>query len=200
MPRSSQEREVDGRVRRGERNRELIIDAVLELVGEGELQPTAEQVAARAGVGTRTVFRHFADMEGLHTEISARLEQDVRPMFEDPLPEGPTRDRLRALVRRRAAVYERIAPYRHSGSLYRWHSEVLAERHVAMNRELRAELDHVIGGEARAPELREALDLVVSFEAWDRLRREQRLGPARAREVMETAAVALFDAAAKNRS
>ena len=38
----------DGRVQRGARNRERILDALLELVRAGELLPTAEQVAARA--------------------------------------------------------------------------------------------------------------------------------------------------------
>jgi AcrR family transcriptional regulator len=57
-------------VQRGARNRAAIVAALLELVGEGELEPTAEQVAERACVGTRTVFRHFADMESRSTNAS----------------------------------------------------------------------------------------------------------------------------------
>ena len=47
---------LDGRVRRGARNRQTIVDALLDLVGSGILRPTAQQVADRAGVGIRTVF------------------------------------------------------------------------------------------------------------------------------------------------
>ena len=61
---SSSAPEADGRVLRGARTRERIVDAVFELVSEGTVRPTAEEVASRAGVGIRTVFRHFDDMEG----------------------------------------------------------------------------------------------------------------------------------------
>ena len=63
----------DGRVRRGERSRDQIVGALLELVQEGFLRPAAEQVARRARVGTRTVFRHFEDMDSLNPEINQRL-------------------------------------------------------------------------------------------------------------------------------
>ena len=61
----------DGRLQRSERSRQAIVQALLGLVGEGVLEPTAEQVAARADVGIRTVFRHFSDMESLFAEMSA---------------------------------------------------------------------------------------------------------------------------------
>ena len=52
----------DGRRLRSERSRQAIIDAMMELIGEGNLVPTAQQASERAGVGIRTVFRHFSDM------------------------------------------------------------------------------------------------------------------------------------------
>ena len=55
----------DGRALRSERSRRPIVEALFALVGEGVLQPTAQQVADRAGVGIRTVFRHFEDMDAL---------------------------------------------------------------------------------------------------------------------------------------
>ena len=55
-PRSHEVPSSDGRLRRGERSREAIVAALFELVGEGVLQPTAQQVAERAGVGIRSVF------------------------------------------------------------------------------------------------------------------------------------------------
>ena len=48
---------TDGRVQRSERSREAIIRAMLDLIGEGIASPTAQQVALRADVGVRTVFR-----------------------------------------------------------------------------------------------------------------------------------------------
>ena len=56
---------VDGRVQRSQRSRQAMVQALFDLVGSGVLQPTAQQVARRAKVGIRTVFRHFSDMDSL---------------------------------------------------------------------------------------------------------------------------------------
>ena len=41
---------LDGRLQRSERSRHAIVQALYDLVGEGVLQPTAQQVAETAGV------------------------------------------------------------------------------------------------------------------------------------------------------
>ena len=60
---------TDGRRLRTERSKQAIIDAGLELIHEGQLVPTAQQVSERAGVGIRSFFRHFADMETLFATV-----------------------------------------------------------------------------------------------------------------------------------
>ena len=55
----------DGRRLRSERSKQAIIDAMMDMISEGNLMPTARQVSERAGVGIRSVFRHFEDMENL---------------------------------------------------------------------------------------------------------------------------------------
>ena len=50
---------LDGRLLRSERSRQLIIEAIIKLVDEGFLIPTAQQVAERAGVGIRSVVQTF---------------------------------------------------------------------------------------------------------------------------------------------
>ena len=72
---------LDGRFRRGERSRQAIVAALVELVGRGILQPTAQQVADQAGVGIRSVFRHFSEMESLYAAMDARLEGDAVPIL-----------------------------------------------------------------------------------------------------------------------
>ena len=65
MPDSSNAEVVDGRRLRSERSRQAIVDAAIELMHNGVLVPTAQQISDRAGVGIRTFFRHFTDMETL---------------------------------------------------------------------------------------------------------------------------------------
>jgi AcrR family transcriptional regulator len=57
-----------------------MVQALIDLVGEGVLQPTAQQVAARAKVGIRTVFRHFSDMDSLFAEIDERVRAQALPL------------------------------------------------------------------------------------------------------------------------
>jgi len=62
-----------------------------------------------------------------------------------------------------------------------------------MVRQLRADLLAWLPElESADADLVEALDLAASFEAWDRLRCEQRLGRLRARAAMERAVLALL--------
>jgi AcrR family transcriptional regulator len=183
---------LDGRVRRGERNRGQIVDALFELVGEGILEPTAQAVAERAGVGIRTVFRHFDDMESLFAEMDARLTAEARPLLAAGRPAGGIAERSRELVRRRVALFERVAPYKRSGNVKRWRSPFLRSRHADLVRQLRRDLVRWLPEIDRAPsELADALELATSFEAWDRLRTEQRLGRERAAAAMERTVAAL---------
>ena len=127
---------TDGRVRRGARNRSYIMDAIFELVQEGVLLPTAEQVAQRAGVGTRTVFRHYDDMESLFQEMQKRLEREVRPLLAGPAIEGPLEERVRQLVARRVRIFERITPFRHAENVHRVRSPLFQESNERMSQGL----------------------------------------------------------------
>lgn len=184
----------DGRVRRGARNRTYIMDAIFELVQEGVLLPTAEQVAQRAGVGTRTVFRHYDDMESLFAEMQSRLEREVRPLLEGPPIEGPLEERVRQLVARRARIFERITPFRRSANVQRIRSPLFQEGNAELDREMRAQLRSVLAGalEPLDEDGLELLDMSASFEAWDRLRSAQRLGRDRAQRILERAILALL--------
>jgi len=167
---------TDGRVRRGERSDQAIVDAMIELVGDGILEPTAQQVAGRAGVGIRTVFRRFSDMERLFSEMSTRMQAEVLPVLLDGAPGGDLPERARALVARRVAFFERIARYKRAANLRRSRSPYLSARHVELVKLLKTELLRWLPELRRAPAaLVDALELATSFEAWDRLRTEQRL-------------------------
>lgn len=184
----------DGRVRRAQRSGQAIVDALLELIGEGVLDPTAQQVAARARVGMRTVFRRFSDMESLFAELDARLQSQALPLLLGGRPEGELRDRALALIRRRIDFFEHIAPYKRSGNVKRWRSPFLRQRHERLVRVLRTELWRWLPEVGRAPvAVADALDLATSFEAWDRLRSEQGLARARAQAAVERTVLALID-------
>lgn len=185
---------ADGRVRRSQKSRAAIVTALFDLVGEGVLRPTAQQVAERAGVGIRSVFRHFDDMESLYAAMNARLRAEVLPLLRDETVTGTLRTRALALVERRVRLFERIAPWKRSANVARSRSAFLRTRHAALVGELRADLLRALPELADAPAaLTDALDVATCFESWDRLRTDQRLSRERAQRVLEHTVLALSE-------
>jgi AcrR family transcriptional regulator len=184
--------QIDGRARRSVRSREAMVSALFELVGEGIPRPTAQQVAERAGVGIRSVFRHFEDMDSLFAEIDNRLRQEVVPLIMVEPPAGGAETRARALVAQRAALFERVAPYKRAAMSQYSRMGFVQQAHQGLVKMLRADLHRWLPElDAVAGDLADAIELVTSFEAWDRLRNDQRLSVERARHVMERSVLAL---------
>ena len=81
MSKSAKTGAVDGRRARSERSKQSIIEASLALMEEGNLIPTALQISDRAGVGIRSFFRHFEDMETLFATIEEHPRHGRRPVY-----------------------------------------------------------------------------------------------------------------------
>ncbi len=185
---------ADGRHRRSMSSQRRIVQAMLELVAEGNIAPSADEVSDRAGVGRRSVFRHFSDMESLYREMQAILQAQFATIAEQPFKATGWRDQVLELVERRAYAFERMAPYMRAGIFHRHHSPFLRDGHVRFVAILRALLVQRLPSDVARDQLFvDAVDLVISFEAWDRLRQEQRLSAARAREVVRSTVTALLD-------
>lgn len=176
----------DGRRRRAQDSRAKIVASLLDLVAAGEMQPSAEQVAASAKVGLRTVFRHFRDMESLYGEIVGMIEGQIMKVVIEPFQQTGGPDRMIELVGRRIRVYESIAPFKRAADVHRHRSGQLTAANVNMVQMsrmiLRRELPPAIADDVERFEL---LDLLLSFESWDRLRREQGLSVEAARGLIE---------------
>lgn len=168
--------EPDGRRRRGQDNRARIVKALLELVQAGDFAPVAEVVAARADVGLRTVFRHFKDMDSLYGEMSEAIASEVRALVDRPFVATAWQDQLDELVDRRATLFERISPYRRASEGLKHRSAFIAEEQARLVRILREILRRIVPENGLAdPSGFEALDMLLSYEIWSRLRREQNL-------------------------
>jgi AcrR family transcriptional regulator len=180
--------ETDGRRRRAQDSRRRIVEAMLALVRETEISPSAEQVAARAGVGLRTVFRQFNDMDSLYAEMSQAIEVGLWAVAAKPFVSRSWRGRLAEMVERRSGAFEQLGPFKRAADAQRATSPFLAARHARLVTVMRMLLGRVLPAEVAAdPGRFEALDVLMSFETWWRLRRDQGLGPDEARAVLRAA-------------
>ncbi len=165
-----------------------MVKAFFDLVGQGFVHPTAQQVAERADVGIRTVFRHFSDMDTLFAEVDAMLREQVGTAFVDCASEGSLGERALTLVRRRAAVFEALAPYLRATRIYRQRSGYLDQQYTEFVKQQRTLLLAQLPELEQAPrDLADAIEVATSFEIWDRLRADQRLPAPRAVEAVERA-------------
>jgi AcrR family transcriptional regulator len=183
----------DGRINRSVVTRKKIVEALTALVFEGHITPTAEQVAQRADVGLRTVFRHFDDMDALYREISVDIDAQVQPLIQARLDAATWQERVLQSIGFRSDIYDRTAAMHVAAQVHRHESAYLAQNLMDSARLQRDLLRRLLPPTvAQNAPLLDALDLMLSFEAWIRLRREQGLQADAAREVMRLGVKALL--------
>jgi AcrR family transcriptional regulator len=163
---------LDGRRRRSERSKQAIIDAVVEMINEGELFPTAALVSQRAGVGLRTVFRHFSDMNTLFTLFNEDRRPHYRAMFEEGGDRtGALEKRIVALAEFRAVRWEDLTAVMRFSVAQRRRYKALADNYADYQHGLLEDLKTWLPElSQQEPVILEAVVGVCSFEYWDRLR------------------------------
>jgi AcrR family transcriptional regulator len=170
------EKVPDGRRLRSERSRQAIIDAMLKLVEEGVLVPTAQQVSERAGVGIRSVFRHFSDMESLFATADVVIREQYQGLFGGGDREGSLEERILHAVEQHALAYEAIGNHFLTTKAQLWRYQILREQYARAQRQLRKDLDDWLPELQTLPaDERELVDAVASYEHWNRLREHQGL-------------------------
>ncbi len=173
----------DGRRQRSDRSRRRIIEALFYLIGEGNMSPSAVNVAARADVGLRTVFRHFEDMDSIYDEMTAELTKAVTPKIKAPFKTTTWRERLMESVEKRADIYETVFPMKVCMSLRRFQSDFIKaqyERDVSL---MRSSLKSILPKEISSNRtLFAALETALAFTTWRRLRQDQNLSVENAKE------------------
>ena len=107
------------RTARAERTRIAIADALLSLIDEGDLQPTATRIAERAGISLRLIYHHFGDLEALFHEASrARDGPTPGPGAPGARSTCPFAERLDAFVEQRCSLLEWMTPVCRAAALH----------------------------------------------------------------------------------
>ena len=104
--------EDDGRRRKRERNVEMVLEAVLELLAEG-VEPRVTDIARRSGMTSRSVYRYFGDADGaIASAVEARRQRAIAVFRSEPKigRDAPLEERLALLVLRRLRLDRIVEP------------------------------------------------------------------------------------------
>ena len=175
----------DGRHARRARSRQAILDATYEIMEEGILAPTSQDIADRAGVDIRTLFRQFQGMDDLYAAVNDSKRSLYDAMFTPKSCEGSFDERLLQAIEQHASGYEELRNTFLLALNQRWRSPVLRKNYAMVNHRLRRGLELWLPELNSMPQsIREAVDAIASFEMWHRLREHQQLSKEEAIEII----------------
>jgi AcrR family transcriptional regulator len=188
----------DGRTARSQRTRKAVVEALLDLLNEGNPRPTAREIAQQAGVSLRSVYVHFDDLEDLFLAAAARHLERILPLLQEVPAGGPLANRLSAFTDRQARLLEAVGPVQLAANLQEPFSPTIAGLRVHVRTRTHAELERVFGPELdlRAEPCRRrllvALELASSSNAWHLSRHLERFDEDEARVAMRETLAALL--------
>lgn len=100
---------IDGRTLRRTRNRDAVIVALLAIIREGNLQPGASEIADRAGVSHRSIFRYFEDLDDLVRTAIDHAFVEAGPLADIPdIGVGSLEERVVTFVDSRVMLFEQV--------------------------------------------------------------------------------------------
>jgi AcrR family transcriptional regulator len=191
----------DGRVARGQLTRRRVAEALVALLNEGTVEPTAREIAERAGVSLRLVFHHFSDLEDLHRAVGELQFELHWSRLATVSSDLPLSIRTALVSKSRGDLYEEIGAVRRAGMRKIDTSEGIARVIDDSNELLRLGLESTFAPEITSlsrtglspTDLLDMLDWATSWESWERLRRHQKMSPDRAVETLRRILDTIFE-------
>ena len=180
---------VDGRRLRSARTKQLIIEAYLTLLRESPQIPTAASIAERAGYSVRSVFERFPDLHALRVAATdyAFTQGTAQAVARDF--SGDRLTRLRSHVETRSWICEQWMPLwralnANQGDSAELKSRIILVRQAILKRiELMYEPELATLDEVAKRQTLIAIESLIDFESWARMREFSGLSVEEAREV-----------------
>ena len=176
-------RSQDERIVRGQRIRQSLIQATLDLIQAGDAEPAAGAIAMIAGHSSRTLFQHFLRLSDLY---AAAFELAVSRSFSpDRKVDGaaPLASRVALLVSDRAQLFEEWLPVWHFAERARRVAPAVGIGLAHLRSILRQRIAVWFATElatldSKAHDLvLDSLDRAFGLDSWMNMRERQRLSP-----------------------
>ncbi|MBM3638646.1 MAG: TetR/AcrR family transcriptional regulator [Actinobacteria bacterium] len=177
---------TDGRRRRAHASREAIVEALVALYADGHADPSAAEIAERAGVSERSLFRHFDDIDDLcHTAFEVQWSRLAERTTVSTVDTAPLHKRVEHVVSRRVTLYLDMQNVMRITRMHAVKNTTVATHVRTSRKELRRqherlfapELNAMTSESAQAAKI--AIDALLSFEHVEQLRLDQAMSPAR---------------------
>ena len=192
MSETGPEERIDGRRQRTQVTRANIVNAAIGLQNEGNMRPSMQQIAERAGVSLRTAFQHFPEKHQLTHAVLDELTRLNR--VDPPSPELAIHSALEARLEKfleiRCRQLEQLTPHRRAANSMIATSKLLQEHRVKVRGRYRgvveiwfaAELDAL--SDASRKKWLAAIATLVDWEMWQSLRTYPNRSVSEARELL----------------
>ncbi len=192
---------VDGRSAIRDRNRDAVLDAVLDLFSEDNLSPGPEDVALRAGLSVRSVYRYFDDHDSLSRAAIDRQLERLAPLLVIPaIGEGDIDERIARFVDVRLRLQEAAGPVLRATRMRATFDPVVRDQFESDRARLREQVARHFAAELtampadRAASRLAAIDTLCTFEALDHYLVHRALDPGTTHAMVVDALSALLDA------
>lgn len=179
-------RSQDGRIVRGLRTRQALIQATLDLIQAGDVEPTSAAIATIADVSSRALLQHFTSLADLY---AAAFDLAVSRAFDRNRPvdsTAPLANRIELLVSDRAQLFEEWLPVWHFAERVRSVAPAVGLGVAQLRKLLRERLAVWFAAELASlpPGARDmvldSLDVAFGLDSWMNMREQLRLSPVRA--------------------
>jgi AcrR family transcriptional regulator len=179
-------RSQDGRIVRGLRTRQSLIQSTLDLIQAGDVEPTSAAIATIAGVSSRALFQHFTSLTDLY---AAAFDLAVSRAFTANSPvdtAAPLSNRIDLLVSDRAQLFEEWLPVWHFAERVRSVAPAVGLGVTQLRRLLRERLAVWFATElgnlhpAARDLVLDSLDVAFGLDSWMNMREQLRLSPVHA--------------------
>jgi len=179
-------RSQDGRIVRGLRTRQALIQATLDLIQAGDVEPTSAAIATIAGVSSRALFQHFTSLADLY---AAAFDLAVSRAFERSGPvdtAAPLSNRIDLLVSDRAQLFEEWLPVWHFAERVRSVAPAVGLGVAQLRKLLRERLAVWFANELSSLDpsahdlVLDSLDVAFGLDSWMNMREQLRLSPVHA--------------------
>ncbi len=193
MPNTALATESDGRKQRTNDSRLKIVEAMLQLIREGNIAPSAEQVASKAQVGLRTVFRRFNEMELLFRELASEIHRTFSPELHKPIVGDTWQEKLLDVLDRKLNIYEKVHPFREAAKYHMHTSEFIQKDTEYWQKTEKMILQSILPQKVKScPILFNALNTCLGYEYWLSLNANNGLSKQQISQTMTLAVTSLL--------